>query len=211
MNSMEFKSKLSWVGQQTYFGKALAAKIEKFYSFGEVLMLIYDDIQDGRLQVEWKPCLGGFIPYLWKVISGLQVDSQTSFWEVISVLETWGEEQKFLSLIRWWKSLVLIQLGESESRLWRTFPFLQLAKDKAGIVLKGHLGETKEGRTSFTVGKRCSLSCGFLHNLGINLKLKDIPERKREDMLLIIQNAALVLGQQMISCWGCGLATKLPP
>ena len=52
MNSMEFKSKLSRVGQQTYFGKALAAKIEKFYSFGEVLMLIYDDIQDGRLQVE---------------------------------------------------------------------------------------------------------------------------------------------------------------
>ena len=74
MNSMEFKSKLSWVGQQTYFGKALAAKIKKFYSFGEVLMLIYDDIQDGRLQVEWKPCLGGFIPYFWKVISGLQVD-----------------------------------------------------------------------------------------------------------------------------------------
>ena len=178
MNSMEFKSKLSWVGQQTYFGKALAAKIEKFYSFGEVLMLIYDDIQDGRLQVEWKPCLQGFIPYLWKVISGLQVDSETSFWEVISVLETWGEEQKFLSLIRWWKSLVLIQLGESESRLWRTFPFLQLAKDKAGIVLKGHLGETKEGITSFTIGKTSSLSRGFLHNLCINLKLKDIPERK---------------------------------
>ena len=159
MNSMEFKSKLSWVGQQTYFGKALAAKIEKFYSFGEVLMLIYDDIQDGRLQVEWKPCPRGFIPYLWKVISGLQVDSQTSFWEVISVLETWGEEQKFLSLIRWWKSLVLIQLGESESRLWRTFPFLQLAKDKAGIVLKGHLGETKEGITSLTIEKQ---ACGVV-------------------------------------------------
>ena len=170
MNSMEFKSKLSWVGQQTYFGKALAAKIEKFYSFGEVLMLIYDDIQDGRLQVEWKPCLEGFIPYLWKVISGLQVDSQTSFWEVISVLETWGEEQKFLSLIRWWKSLVLIQLGESESRLWRTFPFLQLAKDKAGIVLNEHLGETKEGITSFTAGKTSSLSSwGSLHRLGIKL------------------------------------------
>ena len=170
MNSMEFKSKLSWVGQQTYFGKALAAKIEKFYSFGEALMLIYDDIQDGRLQVEWKPCLGGFIPYLWKVISGLQVDSQTSFWEVISVLETWGEEQKFLSLIRWWKSLVLIQLGESESRLWRTCPFLQPAKDKAGIVLKGHLGETKEGITSFTAGKTSSLSSwGSLHRLGVKL------------------------------------------
>lgn len=42
-------------------------------------------------------------------------------------------------------------------------------------------------------------------------KLKAVPERKREDMLLIIPNAALVLGQQMISCWGCGLATKLPP
>ena len=204
MNSMEFKSKLSWVGQQTYFGKALAAKIEKFYSFGEALMLIYDDIQDGRLQVEWKPCLGGFIPYLWKVISGLQVDSETSFWEVISVLETWGEEQKFLSLIRWWKSLVLIQLGESESRLWRTFPFLQLAKDKAGIVLKGHLGETKEGITSFTAGKTSSLSFwGSLHRLGIKLRLKAVPKRKREDMLLIIQNAALFLGQQMISCWGC--------
>ena len=211
MNSMEFKSELSWVGQQTYFGKAPAAKIEKFYSFWEALMLIYDDIQDGRLQVEWKPCLEGFIPYLWKVISGLQVDSQTSFWEVISVLETWGEEQKFLSLIRWWKSLVLIQLGESESRLWRTFPFLQLAKDKAGIVLKGHLGETKEGKSSFTVGKTSSRSCGSLHRLGIKLTLKTVPKRKREDMLLIIQNAALVLGQQMISCWGCGLATKLPP
>ena len=206
MNSMEFKSKLSWVGQQTYFGKAPAAKIEKFYSFGEVLMLIYDDIQDGRLQVEWKPCLGGFIPYLWKVISGLQVDSETSFWEVISVLETWGEEQKFLSLIRWWKSLVLIQLGESESRLWRTFPFLQLAKDKAGIVLKGHLGETKEGITSFTLGKKVAVLW-----VPIKIKLKSVPDRKREDMLLIIQNAALVLGQQMISCWVCGLATKLPP
>ena len=211
MNSMEFKSKLSWVGQQTYFGKALAAKIEKFYSFGEVLMLIYDDIQDGRLQVEWKPCLGGFIPYLWKVISGLQVDSQTSFWEVISVLETWGEEQKFLSLIRWWKSLVLIQLGESESRLWRTFPFLQLAKDKAGIVLKGHLEKPKR-RTSFTAGKTSWLSCECLHILCHQDKVeRSFWEKERTDMLLIIQNAALVLGQQMISCWGCGLATKLPP